>query len=261
MGGRRYIYCPNCGARNEVENNFCAMCGAPLRGVARRVLAAKPSTPQPKPAPRIPPHVQQTLSPGMLVHLFYDKYFKTGSSFRADMAVAATLYALEAEGYVALTPSKRGRIRKHDTVEIRKLRDFDPGRFGYLSKLIHKLRVGKGINVYDLVKKAGRKCEYPISRLMELIVENDLTKETWSFLYREKVHKVKRSLLDRLLLVPGEYRSIEERKRNIRLYEPQAKRLSQLVKRRMEAYPEMHRLIVRECSKALEDLKYVPPEY
>jgi len=34
-----------------------------------------------------------------------------------------------------------------------------------------------------------------------------------------------------------------------------------LVKRRMEAYPEMHRLIVRECSKALEDLEYVPPEY
>ncbi len=236
-----------------MENNFCAMCGAPLREAARRVLAAKPSTPQPKPASRIPPHVQQTLSPGMLVYLFYDKYFDMEYHSRADMAVAATLYALEAEGYVALTPSKRGRIRK--------LRDFDPGRFGYLSKPIHKLRVGKSINIYELVKKAGRKCEYPISRLMELIVENDLTRETWSFLYKEKVRKVERSLLDRLLLIPGEYRSIEERKRNIRLYEPQAQRLSQLVKRRMEAYPEMHRLIVRECSKALEDLEYVPPKY
>jgi len=121
---RRYIYCPNCGGRNEIGNNFCAMCGAPLREVARRVLAARPSTPQPpsQPAPRIPPHVQQTLNPGMLVHLFYDKYFDMEYHSRADMAVAATLYALEAEGYVALTTSKRGRIRKHDTVEVRKLR-------------------------------------------------------------------------------------------------------------------------------------------
>ena len=77
------------------------MCGAPLREAARRVLAAKPSTPQPKPAPRIPPHVQQTLSPGMLVYLFHDKCFDMEYHSRADMAVVATLYALEAEGYVA----------------------------------------------------------------------------------------------------------------------------------------------------------------
>ena len=266
MGGRRYIYCPNCGARNEIENNFCAMCGASLGEVARRVLAAQPSTPQPAAqpppaAPTLPPHVQQTLSPAILAHLFYDKYFKTRDSFRADMAVAATLYALEAEGYVALTPSKRGRIRKHDTVEIRKLRDFDPGRFGYLSKQIHKLKRGKSINVYDLVKKAGKMAEYPISRLMELVVENDLTRETWNFLYEERVHKVKRSLLDKLLLIPGEFRSTVEREENIRLYEPQAQRLSQLVKRRMRENPAIYELIQRECARALEDLTYVEVEY
>ncbi len=266
MGGRRYIYCPNCGARNEIENNFCAMCGTSLREVARRVLAAQPSTPQPaaqpppKPAPKLPPHVQQTLSPGILVHLFYDKYFKTESSFRADVAVAATLYALEAEGCVALIPSKRGRIRKHDTVEIRKLRDFDPGRFGYLSKQIHKLKRGKSINVYDLVKRAGKMAEHPISRLMELVVENDLTRETWNFLYEERVRRVKRSLLDKLLLIPGEFRSTVEREENIRLYEPQAERLSQLVARRMREKPAIHEIIQRECAEALEDLTYVPSE-
>ncbi len=238
------------------------MCGASLREAARRVQARPRAQRRGvAPPPTLPPNVQQTLSPAMLVHLFYDKHFDMEDSFEVGLAVAATLYTLEAEGYVALSYGKRGRIRKSETVEIRKLRSFDPRRFGYLSEKIHELRVGKSINVYDLVKKSGKRSESPTSLLMALVVENDLTRETWSFLYEEKVTKVKRSLIDKLIRIPGEYRWVEEREENIRLYEPQAIRLSQLVRRRMEVDPGMHRLIQRECARALSDLEYVPWEY
>ncbi len=250
---RRYIYCPNCGAQNEMGNNFCAMCGASLKSVANRVLAAHP--PQP-PTPTLPPNVQQTLSPALLIYLFRGHYFKEEmtQTEMVDFMVAATLYALEAEGHIALRLSRRGRVRKRETVEIRKLRDFDTRRFGSLSERIGRLGVGKSINVYDLVKKTGVKCPNPAYYFIEVLVpQRDPTRETFNFLF--EVKEKKPSLLDRLLEVDSGYKMLKWRKENIKLYEPQARQLDQLLRQRMNTDPRMHRVIVEECHRALEDLE------
>ena len=235
-------------------NNFCAMCGAPLRSVASRVLAAHP--PRSKPTPTLPPNVQQTLSPALLIYLFRGHYFKRGMTQEemVKLMVASTLYALEAEGYATLRISERGRIRKRETVEIVKLREFDPHRFGSLSEGIGRLKVGEAITVYDLVKKTGVKCPNPAYYFTEVLIpEGDPTEETFNFLF--KVKEKRASLIDRLLEVDSGYRLRIWRRENIKLYEDQARKLDQLLKQRVKANPEMHRIIEEECHRALEDLK------
>jgi len=237
-----------------VENNFCAMCGASLRGVANRVLAAHP--PQPQPTLTLPPNVQQTLSPALLIYLFRGHYFKRGMTQEemVKLMVASTLYALEAEGYATLRISERGRIRKRETVEIVKLREFNPRRFGSLSERIGRLKVGEAITVYDLVKETGVKCPNPAYYFTEVLIpERDPTEETFNFLF--KVKEKRPSLIDRLLEVDSGYRLRIWRRENIKLYESQARKLDQLLKQRVNADSRMHKVIEEECHRALEDLK------
>ena len=216
----------------------------------------------PPPPPSPPPNVQRYLSPAVLAYLFKEEFKIYDYSSTVGVMTAATLYSLLQANCIRIYPGKRGRIFKKDTVMVYKQAYFDPGFYGYLSYKISNLPIGKEISVYDVVldpKKKGS-LDYPQSYVIEQVLEHDLSPVTWNFLFYIEVRKVKRSLLDKILLIPGEFKTRKLIKEHAEYYRPQALKLKRLFHYYVSTNPVLYKMIEDDCSKALSDMEYVETE-
>lgn len=172
---------------------------------------------------------------------------------------ASTIYAMLSNGIINLYPSKRGMVFKKDTLAIVKLRNFYMQQYGILSKKIYKMGINETTNVYDAFRAVfgGRK-EDPVGYLIDKVLSSDLDKATWNFLFTIKEYKVERSLIDKLLLIPGKRRYREVRRENLAYYEPQARKLREILVYYMNTRAYEFSILMEECSRVFSDVTEQP---
>ena len=226
--------------------------------------AARPTAPK-----RLPPGVQERLTPAALALLFEPElYGPTGihkdpkrkvylrQVAQLALMTSATLLSMEANGHATLHVGQVGRIMKRKTVVVTKKSPFAYSEYGYLARKVYEAPMGSQVYVFEMLvdPEFKRKPWLPddyASKIADKTLKMDLTPQTYDFLFYWEERELKRSLLDRVVRVPKKMRVMNVRLENAEFYRDQVRELKSVLERGFRGRPGFFRVVYLDCLEAI----------